>query len=866
MSEQDPHKPVAQGEFQLDHRKAREKLQRFQLVDPHYYVLEFVKAAHLLDATEISFSITAAHVEVTFDGSPLSQQELSGLFSAAFRERESRREKALRHLAIGVNSAQGLDLKNFSIRVGGASPCEVMLFEDRIEALSPPFEDSPGTVICLKHRSRGILRLFSSLVDLLPETKALRTRALYSDIPVLINGHQISIGHSLPESFGKPVVIDKNGVRGVIAASWTPARISHPGPREPTKPGEPDQLRRFTTHIIQNGVVLSVAARPSPFTGFSLEAIVDCPQLQTNLSQSEVVEDDAWQRVESRLYNSALLSLVLSFQEMPFDQLARRRGFIQTVLIDAFATLDRDALDAETIEKLVDATQELPLFTDALPDTNKSIICISIADGRITNDGRSLLRFATSAHDRDLAPSFEAPVLLIPVENSRQLPASFLQYFADDVEDLSERLHRTESHLRNKEQWQSSPYKRRDLETISEVGRHSKGCLVRVSLLENQPVTRLLYVKDRRLLREDQFPTHRRESNLNPGPFEIEISGDFEANEFFDGPAPTSRIHQIQVEVARIILQIVLESHEPRRILQFLVLGTLTGLVKELFGWEELPEELQDTPLKIPQDFEDSAISNTLKILFGQPIYRRLDGEDFSINDLRRALADDPEKGRLWLARVGQREVELPPNIAKFVFPTVEPDQEVLSRLFPDDVLALTRKNIEIYILSQTRIIECEPFTIAVEDSAPKTGEEETDGESAGPPEIPRTADQKMIAGLDNLLRRHATGGIYESFEDLASIEIVEASDRQAARLRSGWSRLTLNKKHPAIAAALESPDDPVAVAFVALAVITVLDRFRRLEDSRRIEPYGKSEFLARLNPLSAPAPCSAPDRRQRTS
>ena len=98
----------ARREFQIDSAKAREKLQKFQLEDPHFYVLELVQAAHLLGATEIRFTIDADEMEVFFDGDALTRLELEELYSAAFAKLTDRRKQAMRHLAIGFNAAQAL--------------------------------------------------------------------------------------------------------------------------------------------------------------------------------------------------------------------------------------------------------------------------------------------------------------------------------------------------------------------------------------------------------------------------------------------------------------------------------------------------------------------------------------------------------------------------------------------------------------------------------------------------------------------------------------------------------------------------------------------------------------------------------------
>src|SRR5690554_6852379 len=93
----------AAGGFRLDETQAREKLAQFQLVDPRRYVMEFVKAAHLLKTTRIEFEMDSDELEVRFDGDLVSQKEFNNLASTMFGRRVTAKERALRHLAIGQN-------------------------------------------------------------------------------------------------------------------------------------------------------------------------------------------------------------------------------------------------------------------------------------------------------------------------------------------------------------------------------------------------------------------------------------------------------------------------------------------------------------------------------------------------------------------------------------------------------------------------------------------------------------------------------------------------------------------------------------------------------------------------------------------
>ena len=53
---------LARGAFGLDEERAREKLQSFQLVSPHHYVLELLGCATLLGARHINYDVRARRV------------------------------------------------------------------------------------------------------------------------------------------------------------------------------------------------------------------------------------------------------------------------------------------------------------------------------------------------------------------------------------------------------------------------------------------------------------------------------------------------------------------------------------------------------------------------------------------------------------------------------------------------------------------------------------------------------------------------------------------------------------------------------------------------------------------------------------
>jgi hypothetical protein len=317
----------ARREFQIDSAKAREKLQKFQLEDPHFYVLELVQAAHLLGATEIRFAIDADEMELYFDGDILTRLELEELYSAAFARLTDRRKQAMRHLAIGFNAAQALLPSRIELQVASDADADSLLLvsspdqeRDEITEVAAP-AGFKGTRVYLREsfRTGHLVEFFHNLKGTLAEKTALRERCLYSHIPVFLDGEQISKGHVLPDDLLGVHPFRTEQERGVL--------------------GVYSNKKASTLIILQNGVHVTTVHAPSGLA--NTVAVVDSQRLSKNLSQSAFVEDKQW---------SYLLGQVLRLEM--HDSLARY--FEKTQVIDM-----RGVIVASPQAWIVDAIEEV---------------------------------------------------------------------------------------------------------------------------------------------------------------------------------------------------------------------------------------------------------------------------------------------------------------------------------------------------------------------------------------------------------------------------------------------------------------------------------------------------------------------------
>lgn len=110
---------VRQGAFTLAVEKAQEKLKKFQLPDPRYYITQVLQALLASGAKRIQVKTENLTVKISFDGPGYTQEELQNIADAVFESGKNRDRDRLRELALGLLSAQGLGPRDISIASNG---------------------------------------------------------------------------------------------------------------------------------------------------------------------------------------------------------------------------------------------------------------------------------------------------------------------------------------------------------------------------------------------------------------------------------------------------------------------------------------------------------------------------------------------------------------------------------------------------------------------------------------------------------------------------------------------------------------------------------------------------------------------------
>jgi len=272
----------SQGKFTLDRDVAREKMREFQLADPAAYVLELVQAAVAKGAEHLDFAIDSADMRLWFDGPVFTETDFDVLYSSLFTDQTDANTRARQRLAIGVNAALGVEPKYITVASRGSDQGVRLGLtpgaEDRIESVPPrELEFSPGTQIHVKSR------LGQRLTDGNKKVREkLEISCRYADVPITLNGKRISGGVKLAHSFGVVPI----GGHGLVGQCGFTNRL-----------GDRTQVR-----LVTDGVWISSYELPNAIPG--LLAVVESGRLQKDLSQSEIVQDDAWQDAMDAVYEA----------------------------------------------------------------------------------------------------------------------------------------------------------------------------------------------------------------------------------------------------------------------------------------------------------------------------------------------------------------------------------------------------------------------------------------------------------------------------------------------------------------------------------------------------------------------------------
>lgn len=289
---------VRQGHFTLAVEKAQEKLKKFQLPDPRYYVTQLMQALLANRAERIWVRIEGLTVKIEFDGPGYDREELERIADAVFESGKNRDRDRIRELALGLLSVQALNPREVSI----SSQCS-------------RWERTPGRgrVVDADHPRNEIVILHRRSDT--QEAQTLRQTCQSCQADIWVN-EAIVASRAALRNTGCPwpnYAFQGDGFRGAFGIAYGEIPATH-------------------LTLTRYGVVFS--KRPEVRILPSLIVEMEHERLRKNASQSDVVEDENYSTMLAQVQKIQLeFALELSTQRMPGYQAQQVFLYFQELVV-----------------------------------------------------------------------------------------------------------------------------------------------------------------------------------------------------------------------------------------------------------------------------------------------------------------------------------------------------------------------------------------------------------------------------------------------------------------------------------------------------------------------------------------------------
>lgn len=291
---------LSAGAFKLDRARAIEKMARFQLEDPHRYVLELVAAAVCAGATEVHVLNNAADFDVAWDGRHPSADELEHLFDHVFSRSRDPGARMLQHLAQGIHGALGLKPRWVRLERPGA----VLDFTDPMNVTRAAIERLEDTRVHVKERvSWPVIREW--LGSPVREQALLRELARTGDVVLRVNDQVVDERAEPPQGAE---------VSDAPDTLWLQAGRS---------PG---------VAWVRDGVI--VDRRPLVLGPLTLAGRADADAVELNASRSQVLEDEHASATHARVAQAAAALILQEMQGARLNGKSLRAAALHALTLD----------------------------------------------------------------------------------------------------------------------------------------------------------------------------------------------------------------------------------------------------------------------------------------------------------------------------------------------------------------------------------------------------------------------------------------------------------------------------------------------------------------------------------------------------
>jgi len=335
------------GHFTLDKKKAREKMKKYQLIYPHYYVLELIQAAVASGAKKIDVYVDADDCIITFDGKLYSRENLDNLYSSLFVSQSDLSFERYRELAIGINSALALNPQFIKLISGdGKKAVEFSVVPPGEEVIKESTETIKGTRIHVKDRiswrvaSKFFARHF--MTKLPPEGQIIKDKCVYCRVPIIINNNMINPEERIKlQDVYVQIDFQKDDVKGLMGIPRQSHKLLH-------------------LQFVKWGVTICKKTLPVPAGKIATTGIVEANKLIKNASQSDIVENKIFKETVNKVLEVEeelllkLVELMLDKESpIPDEDYMQVKKILLESLEDRFDLNKYKREPTELIEKLV---------------------------------------------------------------------------------------------------------------------------------------------------------------------------------------------------------------------------------------------------------------------------------------------------------------------------------------------------------------------------------------------------------------------------------------------------------------------------------------------------------------------------------
>lgn len=277
--------------FSIARTHAIQKMRRFALADPHYYILELIQSAVANGAKYIDINAGPKGMILSYVGGGYREEELSQLFDFLFAPKENLEHAAMRSLAIGINALLAMAPDEIVVESGdgserGTTRIVIRGREDAVE-VGRSERSLNGTYI----KAVGLQRRKVAKQSALPvpasgarEVVAIEMRCMAAPVPFLINGDAV-FGYATmrcPHLFGyrNCVTFDEGDLYGTIGT-----------------PGLSSDQASFK--LLMSGVWIETVTQK--IADVPIGGIVAFDRLRKTADHSGIVRDDVYEQLWVRL-------------------------------------------------------------------------------------------------------------------------------------------------------------------------------------------------------------------------------------------------------------------------------------------------------------------------------------------------------------------------------------------------------------------------------------------------------------------------------------------------------------------------------------------------------------------------------------